>query len=96
MSYRGANIRHVRHDELADHTADAFGYMMQSMGQPAPMTRPEIKPLDIPCKACGSQPGERCIKTHKRHGKTGWRGYHFRRKDDARLATEAVRALTPG
>jgi hypothetical protein len=60
---------------------------------PPPVT---IKPLDIPCKACGAQPGHRCTKTHRRHGKIGYRGYHFRRKDDARLATEAVRALNSG
>ena len=96
MTFRGAQVTHVYYDELADHTVDAFSYMMQSQAEArlhrAP-PRPPIKPLEITCKACGAEPGQRCIKTHRRHGKTGYRGYHFRRKDDARLATEAVRAL---
>jgi hypothetical protein len=86
--------------DISSHTLDAMSYAMQPAlfpdAFPAKFVAPALKPLDIHCKACGADPGQRCTKAHRRHGKTGYRGYHFRRKDDARLATEAVRALNSG
>jgi hypothetical protein len=100
MTFRGAEIRHVWADELHDHTVDAFRYSMQLAGgstvtfsAPPPAT---LQPLEVPCSACGAVVGERCNRGHDpRTGRKRHRGFHFRRKDDARLATEAVRALNP-
>jgi hypothetical protein len=99
VTFRGAEIRHVYVDELSDHTVDALRYAQyeaQRLASPVPPS-PPIKPLEVSCSACGAVAGERCNRGRDpRTGSKRYRGYHFRRKDDARLATEAVRALNPG
>jgi hypothetical protein len=93
MTFRGAEIRHVYYDE-ANHVGDALGYIAQWQPLPPPVT---LKPIEIACSACGAVAGERCNRGRDpRIGRKRYRGYHFRRKDDARLATEAVRALNSG
>ena len=87
--------------DISSHAADALAYSMYAGklppqspwpgNSPATFVEP-VSPIEIACKACGVEPGERCIKTHRRYGRVG-RGFHFRRKDDARLATETMRAL---
>jgi hypothetical protein len=99
VTFRGAEIRHVYVDELHDHTVDALRcaqYEAQGWRSSAPHP-PRCKPLEVSCSACGAVAGERCNRGRDpRTGRKRYRGYHFRRKDDARLATEAVRALNPG
>jgi hypothetical protein len=59
-------------------------------------SRPDLHPLEVVCSACGAIAGERCNRgSDPRTGKKRYRGFHFRRKDDARLITEAARALDP-
>lgn len=90
------------YDELSDiklHTLDALSYSLNS-GQlqqvpKHPSKRVQIDPIDIACTACGAEPGERCTKVHRRYGKRGWRGSHFRRKDDANRVSIAAQALNP-
>lgn len=61
-----------------------------------PRACPPIQPIDVACSACGAAPHERCNRgVDPRTGRVRQRGFHYRRKDDARLATEAVRALNP-
>lgn len=70
------------------HAADALAYM-------ATAVRPTVKPIDVPCRYCDAEPGHPCMKWRRgRRGKVlRNRGPHPDRKYDARVATEAVRAL---
>lgn len=94
MSCAGHRAGLIYVDELTDHTADAFAYAAQ---HPLVNLKPKVSPLKVHCRYCGAQPGNTCQKY-----KRGRRGKflvdrdtpHPDRKHDARVATEAVRALT--
>lgn len=99
MSCGGHRAEFVYVDELSDHSADALAHALAAVdGSALPPPLPVVKPIDVHCRYCGAEPGTPCQRWRRtKRGKVRQNrdSPHGDRRHDARLATEAVRALNP-
>lgn len=72
--------------------AKMLAHAMLDLGNFTAAPQRTIEPIQVPCSTCSAKAGEKCRSRISR-----WRvdGVHTQRADDARLATEAVRAMSP-
>lgn len=92
---RGLEISHKWIDESGDinqHMYDAVMYGTRAYKIGSTIDFATVKPSRIPCSFCGAEAGRGCRVMGPRD-EAAFGGYHITRDHDAKLATEAVRAM---
>jgi hypothetical protein len=83
-----------------DHIADAIAYHQQMAQQQGrlhtwmPKHEPRIVSINVPCRRCAAQPGEKCQMWSRRSKRVVHRPHKIRVRDAA-VADEAYDALNP-